>query len=284
MKRFLFCLVLLTACKTTPAPEPQKLQVLTSFYPIEFFTEAVAGDRVEITNLTPAGMEPHDYEPSAAQFAKMEEADLILAQGSGLEPWLKDASETLSQAGVPLVELNGHEEKDPHTWLDPVLAMGMVETIHDALVELDPDGEAVYTANANELLASLQTLDADFKAGLSTCTLNTFISAHDAFNYLAKRYNLTADGVSGLSPEDEPSAQALSALLEKIQGTGIEYIYFEERTNPRTAQVLVDEAGLTPLVLHTLEFLTQEEANQGEDYFSLMRDNITQLKTGLQCQ
>jgi zinc transport system substrate-binding protein len=308
MKRFLALVIFLAACQSTPAPEEtQKLQVMTSFYPIEFFATAIAGDRLDVVPLMPAGMEPHDYEPSAAQFAKMEEADLILAQG-GLEPWLHDAEESLVQAGVPFVELNEllaqlpaeeHEEEhhedehedehdhgslDPHTWLDPVLAMGMVEAIRDAFIELDPEGETLYTQNAEELLSSLQGLDAEFKSGLSECSKSDFVTAHNAFQYLAKRYNLKAHGVSGFSPHDEPSVQALSALKEEVEALGLTHIYFEAGANADVAQVLADEAGVSPLVLSTVEFLTEDQLEQEETYFSLMRQNLIQLRTGLQCK
>lgn len=309
MKRFLALslVIFLAACQPTPAPEEtQKLQVMTSFYPIEFFATAIAGDRLDVVPLMPTGMEPHDYEPSASQFAKMEEADLILVQG-GLEPWLHDAEETLAQAGVPFVELNEllvqlpaeehedeHEEEyedehdhgslDPHTWLDPVLAMGMVEAIRDAFLELDPEGEALYTQNAEELLSSLQGLDAEFKSGLSQCSKSDFVTAHNAFQYLAKRYNLKAHGISGFSPHDEASAQALSTLKEEVEALGLTHIYFEAGASTDVAQVLADEAGVSPLVLSTVEFLTEDQLAQGETYFSLMRQNLIQLRTGLQCQ
>lgn len=309
MKTFsLFSLLLsiltLGACGLSQENTPQedaKLSIVTTFYPIAFFTEALAGGRAEITVLTPAGTEPHDYEPSATQVAMMESADLVIAQGVGLEPWITDFKKNLNEAGVSIFEVTSkmdllpieeaHEEEDhhhgewdPHTWLDPILTVQMVENIRDELIALDPEGTDLYMENSEDLKGSLLSINEEFLTGLSSCSLDTFLTAHEAFNYLAKRYKLQVLSVAGISPEEEVSARALADLVETVKDLELDTIYFESLANPKTAEVLSTEVGLTPLVLHTVEGLTEEQTASDEDYFSLMRENLEQLRTGLHCK
>ena len=297
----LFSLLFAAGCQSA-APvveeEPEASHtVITSFYPLYFFTSEVLGDTegVELTNLIPSGGEPHTFEPSPSQLGQMESADLLIVQGAGLEPWFEGLD-----VGVASLEVNahldlmaaeeghddrddhGHDDEDPHTWLDPVLAAETVEHIREALVVMDEANAAAYEANADELVARLGALDAAFAEGLASCSLDAFITSHDAFGYLAKRYGLHVHAVAGISPFDEPSAHQLTELIEVAEHEGVEHIFFEVLANSEAAEVLADEAGLDTLVLNPIAGLSSDQS--AEDYFSLMEANLANLRTGLACE
>lgn len=269
--------------------------VVTSFYPLHFLTSELSEgvENIEVINLIESGGEPHSFEPSPSQLAKMERADLVIVQGSGLEPWFEGLEHGLEDNGVSLLEVNSHldlmsfdddhdhGEFDPHTWLDPVLALDIVEHITEELMAMDPENEALYLGNAVVLEERLRTLDEYFENSLVTCELDAFITSHDAFSYLAARYGLHAHAVSGISPFDEPSASQITELIEIAEEEGVAHIFFEVLANSEAAEVLADEAGLTPLVLNPIAGLSSED--EGEDYFTLMYTNLDNLKIGLAC-
>ncbi len=291
----------------TPPPPDKKPSLMASFYPLAYLAERIAGESAEVTNLTPAGSEPHDYEPSPQQRIAMEAADLLIVQGAGLEPWAEGLEEGDTSSGPRLLNISSrlesslskeeepkeglgedHEEGhdhgtyDPHTWLDPVLMAEAAQAIESELVALDPGHAEAYRTNAKNLRDDLKALDNAYRQGLSDCRLKTFITSHDAFGYLARRYGLEAIGVAGFSPEDEPSAKLIAELSDLSREKGIKHIFTEALANPAAAQTLSEEAGLAALVLDTAEGLT--DATKNEDYISLMRKNLESLRTGLQCQ
>jgi len=284
--------------------------VVTSFYPLYFFTSELSEgvDNLEVINLIESGGEPHTYEPSPSQLAKMESAELMIVQGAGLEPWFEGLEHELEENGVSLLEVNSHldlmafEEEhddhedhndhedehdhdhgefDPHTWLDPVLALEIVEHISEELIAMDPENEAIYLANVALLEEKFTTLNENFEKSLTTCELDAFITSHDAFSYLAERYGLHAHAVSGISPFDEPSANQITDLIEIAEEEGVKHIFFEVLANSEAAEVLADEAGLTSLVLNPIAGLSKDQSD--EDYFTLMYTNLDNLKIGLTC-
>lgn len=298
-------LLLFAAGCQSPKPQQDAITVITSFYPLYFFTSELVGETegIEVINLIPSGAEPHSFEPSPAQLAQMESADLIIVQGAGLEPWFEGLEHELEHDGVQILEVNshlnlltteedhddheGHEDEhdhgefDPHTWLDPVLAIQTLEYISMELIRLDLANGEAYSENASQLTSKLEALHDSYESTLSACSLDAFITSHDAFNYLAERYGLHAHSVSGISPFDEPSAHQIAELIELAEEEGIQHIYFEVLANTEAAEVLAAEAGLTSLVLNPIAGLTGEQ--EGEDYISLMETNLENLKTGLAC-
>lgn len=272
-----------------------KLQVIASYYPLYDFAKNVGGDLVEVRNMTPAGSEPHDYEPPARLLAEAQNAAVFIYNGGHMEPWtngfLQDFTHVAVRASsnIDLLETADEEHanemvKDPHFWLDPVLAEQIVANIRDGLTEADPMNAAVYAKNATDYIAKLTRLDADFRSGLSQCKIRTLISSHDAFSYLGKRYTLNIVSIAGISPEEDPSAGKLAELSRLVREKGIGYIFFESLTSPKLAETIASETGAKTLVFDPIEGLSDEDQKQGKEYLSVQYDNLENLKTALACR
>lgn len=279
------------------------ITVAATFYPLAYLAQQVGGDKVGVINATPNGVEPHDYEPSPRELAKVGDADVLLINGAGLDPWAEKASvdwrtngrqvlvmsevlETLPMPEDDHVEDEGgeHGAYDPHFWLDPVRAQQMTGVIRDALVAKDPVNADVYRQNAAETMDRLSKLDEDYKNGLAACATREIVVAHDAYNYLAKRYDLELHAIAGLSPDAEPSARRLADLTELIKKHAIKTIFFETLVSPKLANTLARETGAQTAVLNPIEGLTPADAQSGKDYDILMRENLAQLRQALVCQ
>lgn len=172
---------------------------------------------------------------------------------------------------------------DPHVWLDPVLAQAQVDRIQAGLAKADPAGAGAYAANARGLKAKLAALHAAYEQGLARCGRRDIVVAHAAFGYLARRYNLNQVPVMGLTPEAEPSPADLAAIVRFAREHKVQYIFFETLVSPRLAETLAREVGARTLVLNPVEGLTREQASAGENYLTLMRRNLDNLRTALEC-
>lgn len=282
--------------KPKSIPQNEKLTVMTSFYPLAYLAQAIGGDMVSVTNMTPAGMEPHDFEPSPRHLISMGKSDLFLYNGAGFEPWVMkwqngafehpkkilDISATLKARSVKLLPAQG--ATDPHSWLDPMIMIKEAEIVHDAFVEMDPMHEDVYTANAVRVAESLASLDRAFRDGLSVCEKNNIVVSHEAFEYLGRAYGIQVTSIAGISPDEEPSPKELARIADLIRAKGVKHIFFETTTSPKLSQVLAREVGGETLVLNPLESLTPFELQSGEDYVSLMMANLNNLRKALICQ
>jgi len=268
--------------------------VVAAFYPLAWAAEEVAGDGVEVVNLTPPGAEPHDIELTARDVERVREADVVLYLGHGFMPALEDAVEGHEHAidllggqrlragteahGHASEEPQAHEgqepERDPHIWLDPKRLAAIAETIADELGE--PEA-------ARDLVARLSELDAEFRTGLASCDRPEIVTSHAAFGYLADAYGLRLIALTGISPEAEPSPRALEALVEEVEEEGATTVFFETLVSPRLAETVAREAGARTAALNPLEGLTEDELAAGADYISVMRTNLETLRAALGC-
>jgi zinc transport system substrate-binding protein len=253
-------------------------QVVAGFYPLAFAAQEVGGAGVEVTNLTPAGAEPHDLELTPREVEEVHDADLVVYLGEGFQPGLEEA---VDAAGVPAldaldgVELrDGDEGIDPHIWLDPVRFAQVVERIGAEL-----GGEAP----ARQLASQLRALDGEFRKGLANCRRHELVTTHDAFGYLAERYGLEVIPITGLSPEAEASPQDLEYLADLVEERGVTTVYTETLISPEIGETVAREAGVETAVLNPLEGLTEEELARGENYFTVMEANLAALRSGLGC-
>ncbi|HTK04759.1 MAG TPA: zinc ABC transporter substrate-binding protein [Candidatus Eisenbacteria bacterium] len=273
-----------------------RIEVTASFYPLAHFTSKVGGGLVHVTSITPAGSEPHEYEPSPRQIAEIHGSKLLVYNGAGMDNWAERLSPSLKAKGVATLEVaagvgpllppaDAEEEmvNDPHVWLDPVLAITQVGMIRDALAALDPAHAETYRTNAEAYAGELRTLDAAYRTGLSSCRLHTAVTAHASFAYLGRRYGFTQLPISGLSPDEEPSAGRLARIAEQAKALKVRYIFFETLVSPQLAKTIADEIGAQTLVFDPLEGLTDQDIASGKDYVSVMTENLANLKTALQC-
>ena len=275
--------------RNTPATMDNRISVVTSFYPIYFLTTQLGGDLVNVTNLTPAGTEPHDYELTAQDIVKIKKSKLVFLNGGGLEVWGEDISKTPAVVilGDTLIDqeinLEGETKKDPHIWLSPILAIKMAEKIEAELIRIDPQNKSYYESNLSVLKTKLVNLDSNYRVGLKKCKRKDFITSHSAFGYLAQTYNLKQVSIAGLSPEEEPSSQQLTEVAKFARENDIKYIFFESLTSPKLSETIAKEVGAQTLVLNPIEGLSQEEINQGKNYLTEMEKNLENLKIALEC-
>lgn len=275
------------------SPSDSTMQITASFFPLAHFAEQVGGEAIRIATITPAGAEPHDYEPSPRQITEMYESTLVLMNGSGLDPWAEALRPDLETRGVRVVAMSDHvalrpgaEEEfviDPHLWLDPVLAQKQVELIRDQLIQFDAAHRLVYEQRADAYLGKLRKLDEQYRDGLAQCQLRDVVTSHAAFGYLAARYNLTQIPISGISPEEEPSPARLAEIARLVKEKKIKYIFFETLLSPKLAETIAQETGAQTLMLNPIEGLSSEEVAQGKTYLSVMEDNLQHLRLALQC-
>ncbi len=277
-----------------PDRNTDRIAIGVSFHPLAEFAGMVGGDRVEIFNLTPPGADPHEFEPSARDMAWLHSADLFLFMGAGIDPWAEraDLPGVMTLKMTDRFELDEFEEEDdhddeedahdedPHIWLDPVLAKGMVEAIRDALIEIDGDGRDEYEANAASAFARLNELHGKYEIGLSSCELDHLIISHASIGYLARRYGFHMVAVSGLSPEEEPSPRKMAEISDLVRSEGVGHILFETTMNPAIAETIARETGAETIVFNNLESPSESEG----DYFTAMEGNLEILRTALQCR
>jgi len=276
-----------------PPQSRTKIQVAASFYPLYFFATEIGKDRAEVINITPAGSEPHDFEPTTQDIAKIEKSNLLILNGE-LEAWaskikddLKDKNVTIVVAAEQLLAQNLIEEgktfKDPHVWLSAQLAKKEVENIAKGFKKVDPDNASYYEANAKNLKDKLDQLDTQYREGLKNCRQKSIVTSHAAFGYLASTYGLNQVSIAGLSPDSEPSAQQLAQIAKFAKSNNIKYIFFESLINAKLSQTIASEIGAKTLVLDPLEGLTDQDIKQGKNYFTVMQENLTNLETALEC-
>ncbi len=270
---------------------PTGPQVLASFYPYQYFTSRVAGDRYPVGALVPPGVEPHDWEPTPGDAARMASSVAFVYNGY-VEVYLQSFFADLPpnqpvriNASAGLTVQHGGEGGaaviDPHLWLDPVYVETTAMTIADGLTKADPAGNATYHANAARFIQDLVALNATFESGLAHCGLRMFITQHEAFAYLAKRYNLTQYAIQGLSPDQEPTPAQIQQILNVINQTGSKYIFYV--VSPGVAQALAQEAHVQTMVLSPIEGLNGTESQNGDTYLTLMEMNLANLRTALEC-
>lgn len=278
-----------------------RVAVVASFYPVAEVAGRVGGDRARVSNLTPAGAEPHDLELTSHQLDQLEDADLVVYLGNGFQPAVAEIASRRGSSTLDLLDTISLEEGardavdaegehagesalDPHFWLDPTLMAQAADAVVDALVEVDADGAGTYRANAEAYKGELATLDADIQAGLATCDRREIVTAHAAFHYLARRYGLVQLPIAGLSPDAEPDPRRLAQLTDQIREKGITTVFFEELVSPAVAEALAREAGVATAALSPLEGLSVPDAEAGKDYPAVMRQNLAVLRQALGCR
>jgi zinc transport system substrate-binding protein len=276
----------------------RKLAAVASFYPLQLATAEVGGEHVEVTNLTKPGAEPHDLELTPRNVAALSRAGVVVYE-KGLQPAVDEAvAEEAPDHGLdvaPAAELDltftpiesgaQHADQagttDPHFWLDPVRYSAVSQAIADRLATLDPAHKADYAANAAAFRSRLAVLDRDFSKGLAHCTSTSIVTSHNAFGYLGRRYGLTQVGITGLSPEAEPEPATLARVAAYVRAHDVSTVYAETLVSPAIADTVAKETGARIATLDPIEGLTGSSA--GDDYFEVMRSNLTTLRAGQGC-
>ncbi len=285
----LISMLCVSACEMGTNQTIGNLPVAASIYPLAYLAEQIGGDTVTVTQITPGGVEPHDYEPSPQDLIAVQKSMIFLMNGGGIDAWAdKVHDDLIAKRTVVLTMIDqlpaSGDERDPHLWLDPLTMEKEVAIISNAFMNADPENKGDYGRNAKALIGKLKALDARYRKGLKTCAVRTAVVSHDAFRLLGKAYGFETLAISGLSPDEEPSAKRIAEIADFARKNEIKYIFFETLVSPKLAQTVADEIGAKPLVLNPIEGLTPEEASKGADYVSIMDENLTNLRTALQCK
>jgi zinc transport system substrate-binding protein len=277
---------------TAAARPPERTDVVAAFFPLAYAASMVGGKFVDVTNLTPPGVEPHDLELTPDSVDALQDAGLVVVMGRGFQPAVEKVArdrdrgtvEVLDRLSIAGAGKPSARAGDPHVWLDPILMGRIVDEVRVALTKVDPAHAHAFAANAARLHAELDGLDTEYRTGLAQCDRYLLVTSHEAFGHLAARYGLRQEGITGLSPDAEPSAKRLAELSDLAHAKGVTTIFTEALVSPRVAQTLAREAGgLRTAVLNPLEGLTDREVELGGDYFSVMRSNLRKIQRGLGC-
>ncbi len=283
-----------SAAPTTSTPTTASKQgglIYTTFYPVYDLTKRIVGDKMEVKMLIKANEEPHSFELKAIDRAALHDADLIVYNGANMENFIPDLRASLKDdkkflnlsQGLTLLENKSdlddgeHNSVNPHTWLSVKNAMEQLYTIYERMAVIDPANEKYYKTNLDKSLAEFSELDKKFTETIGKISKKEkyFVVSHAAFNYLAKDYGLKQVAVTGISPEDEPTAAQLKKIADFVKSNGIKTILFEGKTTPKVAETLARETGTKTDTIYTLENLTEEEAKMG--YIHLMEHNLQTL-------
>jgi zinc transport system substrate-binding protein len=316
MKRLYFWVVVLIfatiicACQKdeAPAPAEKKLTVVTTLFPLYDFARAIGGERANVTLLLPPGLEPHSFEPKPADVMKVNKADIFVFTNEYMEPWAKNFINGLPKTNITIVDTSrgvtflnagpeedhevGHDDghhhnggMDPHIWLDFGNAQIMVGNILSAMVAKDPANRDYYTARAIAYKGELKELDDEYRVGLAGCGKKIFLhGGHYAFGYLAKRYGLQYQSASAINADAEPTPAKLAELVKLMRSTGLKYVYSEELLSTRSADTIAKETGATVLLLHGAHNISKDDLARGITYIALMKKNLENLRTGLECR
>jgi zinc transport system substrate-binding protein len=288
-------------------PSTTRLKVIASFFPMYEFTRNVAGDRADVSTFIPNGDEPHGWEPSTNQVQDVQNSQLFIYNGYGMEAFIPQflsngsfpnttfvkASQGIEVRDADVTHLGQDEArriidqggKDPHVWNDPVLAQQEVRNIANAMEKADPSNAQYYETNANAYIAKLAKLDHDIKSGLSNCQVHTFVSFHNAFNYFSQRYGLTDYWIYGIAPEAEVAPQDIANIESIAKTNNVKIIFSEDIVDPKLAQTLATDIGAQVIILSPLEGIkNQTEQQEGITFLDKWYQNLDNLEVALQCQ
>lgn len=284
------------------------LQVYTTVYPLQYFSQQIGGEFVDVKTIYPPGADEHTFEPSQKDMMALADADLFFYIGLGLEGFVDKAGKTLKNEDVKMVPVgdslhigeegsgeqedhgedehadgdgHAHGDIDPHVWLDPIYANELALTIKDQLVEQMPEQKDAFEKNYSDLAAQLKGLDKEFTEVIGTAKRKEIIVAHAAYSYWEKRYGLEQISISGLSTTNEPTQKELQKLISHARDEKIKYVLNEQNFNSKLAKMVQEEINGKPLSLHNLSVLTDEDIKNKETYFTLMEKNLSTLEKAL---
>lgn len=268
--------LVLAGCGANAGADDDRPRVVATTTQVGSIVRELGGDDISLTVLLPAGAEAHDYELTPEAAAAIEDADLILRSGAGLEAWLDDAIETIGGdartadlgEGIELREPegeagdeddhgdgedtrdeddHGHEDADPHYWLSGPNAIRMVENARAALVVAVPDAEAAIDGRASALRSRLEEADAEARRLIGEIpeANRGIVTNHDALGYFIDEYGLrfVASIFPSLDVSAEPSPAELAELVDVIRAEGIVAIFSESGVSPELAETIAAETG-----------------------------------------
>ena len=280
-----------------------KLTVYTTVFPVYDFVRNIGQDKVNLNYIIPPGVEPHDYEITPKVLKDIQNADLLIKNGLGIDNFVdKIESEsdlkivTASEGITPLTyseeeehdhdhdheeeisDEHNHGEYDPHVWLDIDLAIKECTNIKDALIESDEENKEYYEENYNNYIKELENLNTKYNKELKNITKNDIIVSHDAYGYLCEKYDINQISITGISANQEPSLSKISEISNYVKDNNIKYILFDGLVNPKVSQTIANEANVDTAILYSIDGITKKDFDNNASYVSLMEKNLETLK------
>ncbi|MCX8160439.1 MAG: zinc ABC transporter substrate-binding protein [Candidatus Saccharicenans sp.] len=275
------------------APEGRPVLV-TTIFPLAELARGVAGNRAEVRQVIPPATEIHNFQLTPSDLKLLNKADLVIAVGGGLEPWLVRLEKSLGQKDARTlrfidflrsISYPALRQDDPHVWLDFQADLLLVERLLEELSRLDPEGSGYYQERARALNLELSALDSSFRRELASCRQKEIIIAgHQAFAYLTARYGLVSVSLSGPHPEALPGARRLQEIIKLIKDKKIEAVFYESSEPPAYASTIARETGARLFSLSAGVNLTGVQLSSGKTFLELMADNLKILKSALGCE
>jgi ABC-type Zn uptake system ZnuABC Zn-binding protein ZnuA len=295
---FLFSL---NACNAAPSPSEggnQKLQVVATTTIVGDVVANIGGDAIQLTVLLPVGTDPHGFDPTPQDIAKVAEADLLIINGAGLEQFMDnllqnaggdtqvvDASKGIQLIQITKTDTQGNQvsKGDPHTWIDPNNVIIWVENISKALSESNPENAAVYKSNAQKYTIKLKELDTWIQNQVSEIPVGDrkLVTDHAMFGYFATRYGFEQIGAvfPGFSTMAEPAAQEIAALEDAIKAYGVKAIFVGNTINPSLANQIAKDTGIKVVTIYTGSL--SESGGEAGTYLDYMRYNVSAIANAL---
>lgn len=295
--------MMLVGCQAPQETSSEKIKVITSFYPLYDFAQKVGGDKVEVENIIEGG-EAHGYEPSAKDIIRIQESDVFIINGAGFEGWVPKTLNSVkndklkvvdTSEGIELHDAHDHEghdhdheghdhdhgDFDPHIWMNPMNAYQQMKNIKDAFVAVDPENQTYYEDNFKHYGAQFEALNNDFKTQLSDVPNKEVVVDHTAYGYMLEPYGIEQVAIAGSLLSSEPTAKQVDESIQYIKNQQIKTIYMESLSNDKLLNTISKETGVKILKLNTLENLSKQDLDAGNDYFKVMNENLESLVEGL---
>jgi zinc transport system substrate-binding protein len=288
------------------------ITVTTTIYPLYSIAKEVGGDKIKLQNLIPFGVEAHGFDPTPADMAKLSKSDIFITSSDSMEPWkdkivksLKieqkvfDMSKQVKLRTIQEKEHDHHEDKhhkhndkhdheneaiDPHYWVSLNNYILMTEAITKLFIEKDSANKDFYIQNSNNYLEKIKGLKEKFDSSMATCTNKKILVNHDAFGYFADDYGVKQYSISGMSPDDKPSAKQISELITLVKNEEINTVFFEEFASPKVAQTIAKATNIKIDTLRPAENISKEENKKGFGYLQIMEENLEKLKFAMNCK
>ena len=302
---------LVTALLLASTTAFSNMTVTTTIYPLYNIAKEIGGDKIKLQNLIPFGVEAHGFDPTPTDMAKLSKSDIFITSSDSMEPWkdkivksLKIEEKVFDMSKYvklrTLEEENDehledekehkhehdheHEGIDPHYWVSLNNYILMTETITKLFIEKDSVNKDFYIQNSNNYLAKIKALKEKYDLSMATCTNKKILVNHDAFGYFADDYGVKQYSISGMSPEDKPSAKQISELINLVKNEKINTVFFEEFASPKVAQTIAKATNAKIDALRPAENISKEENKNGYGYLQIMEDNLEKLKFAMDCK
>jgi zinc transport system substrate-binding protein len=300
MKKLLLVSILLLlivgtvlAYSTTFSSNPiksEKIKVVATFYPLAYLAEKIGGERVSVYTLIPYNVEVHNWQPSPSDIMTIENSDIIILNGAGLDWWFESEILPLinisgkiivnTTEGLPLILHNN--QYDPHTWLSPYMAKLQAEKILSAFIKKDPLGEKYYKERFKEIESKLNEIDEKYLIELKNKKRDIIIVSHEAFGYLAERYGFKQIGIIGISAEEEPNPRLILEIIELMKKYNLTTLYFDPIYSDKYVKIIKNELeNKLGINVNILKIYLCLGPIDNKDYFEQLEENLESLKKGL---